>query len=86
MASNKLSRETLNRLENEWGPDPLDDGTIIAFQKQFDEDGKIYSYAAIRGGDKYFITGREGGLYWFNLLNFIEDENVLDAEFDVLER
>lgn len=70
VAKNNYYRET-------YGMDELEDCDVLFFEKQYDDEGKIYPYVALRGGGFWYLTGREGKLSWFELLEEAERENLL---------
>jgi hypothetical protein len=58
------------------GPEPAD-GSVVRFDKQHQRGGPIYSYAALRKRDRWFITqgahrpnGPVGSMTWHQLIDF----------------
>jgi hypothetical protein len=71
----------------------VEDGVVLVFWKQYEEEGFLYPFCAIKGRGLWFVTGLEGGLKWIDLLAFYEEDNHLPnlkegikvaTEFDLL--
>lgn len=60
-----------------YGMDECEDGDILAWQKQFWDGGKVYSYVATRGGGMWYLTGQEKKWTWVDLVLEIERDNIL---------
>lgn len=60
----------LDRYENlpkdEYGP-----AAIVVFTKQFNNAGLKYTYACVKGGGFWFVTGRPDRYSWEGLLDFV---------------
>lgn len=72
----KLERRTeqLSRLDRYPTEDPFTDGTMLYFEKSFPSDpGVLYSYAAIRMGGWWHVTGRRSPqeVTWEHLINWM---------------
>lgn len=63
-----------------YGRDPFEDGDIIRFDKQFDQGGTIYTYAATKIGKYFYVTGNSGRMLWHQVLWFALEDNLLDVE------
>jgi hypothetical protein len=56
--------------------DDFEDGAIVAFDKQFNnEDGPKYAYIAVKGGAKWWVSGRyHESLSWDGLMDLAESD------------
>lgn len=55
------------------GIDAYDNGTILVFKTRFRENPKIYTYAALKESDKWFISGSHAreSKTWAELLHML---------------
>jgi hypothetical protein len=77
-ASIKVLKREIAELEAKPAlPTPRED--VIRFNKQFVKYGTIYKYAAIRSGNRWYLTGAQSpqNLTWDQLAEFIEKDNNL---------
>lgn len=75
----------LQQIEEDWGPDPFEDGARVAFHKQFSSGPRVYTYLAIRANGTWHITGQHETLPWYHLIAFGEKDNAIDLGFEVWE-
>jgi hypothetical protein len=62
------------KLAEALGKDTYEEGTVLQFQKQFKEEGRTYTYAALKCDGKWFLTGpRQVGVgkTWEEFLYFL---------------
>lgn len=60
------------------GEDEYEEETIMFFRKCFVEGRKEYSYAAIKSGNLWWVTGKSViGRTWGQLIDFICENNVI---------
>lgn len=58
-------------------PDEFEEGTVIKFFKQFEEDGQLFTYTALKiGKSKWFTDGNY--FTWRTLLFKIDQDNIYD--------
>jgi hypothetical protein len=59
----KLLEEKI-ALVDQYGEDTFANTTVLVFDKKFTADGKVYTYAALKTNDQWYVTG-ERGLFGF---------------------
>lgn len=62
-----------------WGEDVHEDGSVITFTIQFEEEGPEYNYAFLRAADRWYSTaalGRGRSLSWDDLVAFAVENEV----------
>lgn len=60
-------RARLEAASNHFGVDEYEDGTVLVWEKQFADSERTYTYAAVKGGNLWYVTGAmspRGGLTW----------------------
>lgn len=67
------------------GPDTYDDKTVICFEVQHDEGKRMYRYAAIKAGGRWWITGATfQSMHWIELMTVIASGYQERKGYDVL--
>jgi hypothetical protein len=79
-AEREAQREYEHYVEEAYGLDSCDDGDILTWEKQFTEDGRVYSYTAMRAGGKWYMTGTDQTWTWFGLIEEIERDNIMPIQ------
>lgn len=62
--------------------DDFDNHAVIMFEKQYVGQGRSYTYVALKAGAKWYMTGRNRGLFamtWEELTDFIGDFDAADV-------
>lgn len=54
----KRIEKAVDKIEAALSNVPLDDGVVLAWRGKFDGTDKIYQYAAVQAGGKWYITNR----------------------------
>lgn len=65
------------RIEEAYGPEPEEDGAVIAFRVRFMPRGPKYHYAAIRANGLWYTTGPTSpkGYGWDELVSWLDSMN-----------
>lgn len=68
----RLAQREIDALIDNMPKDTYEDGTVLVILRQFKEEGPMYTYAAVKGGGSWFVTGRngEGAHSWAELMGF----------------
>jgi len=71
-------REVKRRIKT-LGDDVYDDGDVIAFKKHFQNNANSYHYAALKIGNKWYVSGgRLAPMTWDDLVEFIVLNNYIE--------
>jgi hypothetical protein len=60
--------------------DEYDNGSVVVFEKKFTKSGITYTYAAVKGGGFWFLSGESNRRTWEGMLDFIY-ANIGDGGF-----
>ena len=69
------------RILEQYGEDDLANGSILRFYKMFQDDGQLYTYAAVKSRGEWFVTNENTPFTWVEFWQFFELGNLLDARF-----
>jgi len=65
-----------------YGADTYDDGTVLSWGKTFSSSDAVFHYAAVKVGDRWYVTGAAGGknaITWDRLVtDYWTTANVVD--------
>lgn len=51
--------------------DDYDNGAVVVFEKKFNKTGIVYTYACVKGGGYWFVSGDTNRRTWEGLLDHI---------------
>lgn len=51
--------------------DDFDNGAVVVFEKKFNSKGITYTYACVKGGGYWFVSGDTNRRTWESLLDYI---------------
>jgi hypothetical protein len=51
-----------------FGDDGFQDGAVVTWVKTFEQEGKKYTYVALKGGEQWYVTGKARAMTWEELL------------------
>lgn len=68
----KLNDRTVESIVNSMPEDIYETGDVLVFQRQFVEDGPIYTYACVKAAGRWYRSGNNAGpSTWAELLAFM---------------